>query len=245
MRHLLHTGAARASHRVLMKFARFGQKARQHEKFTLLITLAGVAAVAALCFAAVFTSAAFRDNAQVNLADGGNGVGVAPFDIAVVMPPNASDAGKVRQAGTPTGVGIPIDNPRDLVPGGQVSTGELIVFNNSEHTSAAATLRIIDTTDSNVTSLVPALRFTAIAQQSGTETVLFEGKPLAEAKSTLGKLVPRGSTPQNEGDGYIPGPDTSAQTIVLKIEFPDSAEAAALNGGTARLALQLDASSTR
>lgn len=245
MRLLLPARAARAGRSALASFSHFGQMLLRHEKPAIFIYLAGAAAVVLLSLAALFTSAAFRDSAQINLADGASGVNVAPFDIAVVMPPNAPDAGKVRQADAPAGVGIPIDNPRNLVPGGQVSTGDIIVFNNSEHTSAAVTLRIIDVTDSSVISLVPALRFTATAQQGGTETVLFEDKPLAEAESTLGNLASRGSAPQNEGDNYAPGSDTSAQTIVLKIEFPDTAAEAALNGGTANLALRLDASSTR
>lgn len=245
MRHILLSRAVQVCARAFARLARLARKPQRPGKPALVIALAGVTAVVVFGAATLLTSAAFRDSALINLADSGTGVSVAPFDIAVVMPPNSPDAGTVRQADTPAGVGIPIDNPRNLVPGGQVSTGDLIVFNNSERTSAAATMRIIDTTDSSATSLVPALRFTAITSQGGTETILFEDKPLAEAHSTLGNLAPRGSAPQNEGDGYTPGPDSSAQTIVLKIEFPDSAAAAALNGGTANLALQLDASSAR
>jgi len=184
------------------------------------------------------SSAAFVDQATLNL--GGGGIGFPyTFDIGAVLPD-----GTVEQADTDAGYDWVVDGAQTLVPGGSVST-TVPVFNNTPTLAADTTVEVVlrngdGTVAAGIPNITPFLRFSA-TDQAGT--ALFTDVTWDAARATLGLLAPRGAAELSAGDAYTAGQVGSEGAVTLTIDYLDVPGVEAFNGGQAALALRFDATS--
>ena len=205
----------------------------------MAVAATGALALGGLAIAGTVSSAAFSDEANLNLGSGG--VGAAErFDIGVVRPD-----GKVEQADLPSGFDWPVTDATKLVPGRSITT-EVPVFNNTPRlladTVVSVRLRNGDgTVAPGIPNITPYLRFSA----SLGGTALFSDATWDSANGAMGKLAARGAAPLAQGEAYAPGAGGSARTLKLTITYIDAPGVEHLNGGQAALALQFSAESAR
>lgn len=212
---------------------------RRRPLIAVSVALAIVGGVAAV--AGGVTSAAYTDQANLNLA-GDAGVGYAGrFDIGVVLP-----NGTVEQADSPDGYAWAVPGAATLVPGHELVT-QIPVFNNTADLLARTTMTVIarngdGAVSATVPNITPFLRFTAV---TGSGTVLFSDATLADAHASLGDLAARAQTPLAQGDAYAAGASGSSATITLTIRYLDASGVEALNGGQSAVAVRFDAVSAK
>lgn len=214
---------------------------RTTRRFALAVAAGAIAVVGAVVVTAAATSAAYTDQANMNLA-GDAGVGYqGHFDIGIVLPD-----GTVEQADAPAGYSWPVTDAETLVPGRTVVT-QIPVFNNTTDLDADTVVTLVarDGTGAvspSVPNITPYLRFTA-SRADGS--VLFSDAALADAHASLGTLSARGEQPLVAGDAYTPGATASSDIITLTIRYLDVAGVESLNGGQSALAVQFDAASRK
>lgn len=212
---------------------------------TLRRRLAAVAILAvaggAVVFASGVTSAAYNDQANLNMA-GDAGLGYAGrFEIGVVLP-----NGTVEQADGPSGYPWAVPGAAALVPGHDLVT-QIPVFNNTAGLLATTTMTVIarngdGAVSTTVPNITPFLRFTAV---TGRGAVLFSDATLADAHASLGSLAARSVAPLAQGDAYTAGASGSSTTITLTIRYLDAPGVEALNGGQSAMAVRFDAVSSK
>ncbi|MFC4223905.1 hypothetical protein [Lysinibacter cavernae] len=198
------------------------------------------------------TSAAFTDNAYLNLG-GAAGLGDAsPYSIALVDASNKVVQAKPLAGNKAAAVNWPITNADKMVPGSTVSTA-ITVFNNSKN--ADSTLKVTvgklngDGKVGTAPNITQFLRFTATAKiGAGADIPLFTNATAETATANLGAsniLNARGIVAQQDGATYIPGGvPTSKAVVTLTITYLDVPETVNYNGGQSGLQLIFDGTTT-
>lgn len=210
------------------------------KRFILAVgSLIGVAVLA--------TSAAFTDNAYVNLGGSGGLGDASKFDIALL---DSANGNRIIQSKAPGAIlNHPITNADKMVPGSIVST-VINVVNNSKN--ADSTLKVtIDAPNGGQVGSAPNitqfLRFTATYKLDGAGAAqpLFSDVTLAQANATLGgtnpvRLKARGVDSQADGAVYAAAAANGRAEITLTIEYREAAGTEAYNGGQSALQMIFD-----
>ncbi|WP_157993015.1 hypothetical protein [Leucobacter luti] len=207
---------------------------------------AALAVGSLLGVAALATTAAFTDFANINLGSGGEGIGSSSkFDIAVV---DTDDT--VLQADTEAGVDWVIPGADSFVPGRTLTT-TIPVFNNSKTITGDLSVVVEAIGDGSIGTSPNIMKFLKFsATDTSTGTVLFgdpadptAGVDLASAEAEIADVAARGADSLAEGDAYVSGANGSEHTIELQVHFTDEPETADYNGGQAALRVHIDAQS--
>lgn len=190
------------------------------------------------------TSAAFTDQANLNLGTAGLGSGT--FDIGVVT-------GTVfRQAATPGVVLVPLTGADALVPGRTV-TVDVRVANNSPY-PATLTIKVLaggianDGAVAGKPNITGFLRF-SVQDLSNSAYIIGGATPaaavaLASATGTTDPLSPRGAAAVADGANWTAGAVGSDRVLRLSIVYPDTPATSTYNGGQSALQLSVTGASS-
>lgn len=203
------------------------------------VLVAAIALLAGVPAGTLATSAAFTDEARLDLGSGGLGSSAA-FDVVLV-----ADDGTARQApdGDPLAVAVP--GADGLVPGRTLEVA-VRVANNHPHLRAALALEVTGAPVAGTPDITPWLRVTVL--DADGVPVLGTGDPAAGVPlgtaGAAGVLAARGVEGVADGAAWSPGSAGSDRAYRVLVHYLEDPATEPLNGGRALLTVRVAAEST-